>query len=443
MPLDQETDLDIVVEFFLSLTVFLDRPTIQIQLVAILISVIVSVVLTRFIRHIIDEHLPIVTISEAPMWRRVLFTAEHQLLPVILLLTNFLTEVLLIQQGFVFGLVVLFSEFIWLYVLYQLFVGVLYGMFLAEDVNRFHYRIFLPLFILYCVFEFLANITDVSMLWQAIVARLFNNPISVGALLVTTVGLYLWVDIIFGVLGIVQRMIAAYTEIDQGTVMAVLTIGRYVLIGIGILIAMNSLNLDPTAIAAVGGGLSLGIGIGLQSIVGNFVSGIILLFERSIRPGDVIVVDGIFGTVQELQIRSTVVRTFDNVDLIIPNSKLFESTVTSYTRTDRIVRVRLDMGVSYKSDPKQVMEIILSVAKSHGLVRDTPEPVVLFRGFGDSSLDFRVMVWLNDVNYMLRVPSELHAMIFDEFKKQNIEIPFPQRDLHIRTGFPPYEKEVV
>ncbi|MCB0187047.1 MAG: mechanosensitive ion channel, partial [Caldilineaceae bacterium] len=184
----------------------------------------------------------------------------------------------------------------------------------------------------------------------------------------------------------------------------------------------------------IGGGLSVGIGFGLQELVANFISGILLLFERTVRPGDMIEVSGQKGVVDKLRMRSTVIRTFDNTEIFVPNKNLLTSSFTAYTQTDRVVRRLLTVGVSYDSDPSQVRTILQDVANRHGLVLKKPEPLVFFLGFGASSLDFQLAVWVDDPLNAMRVASDLYFMIWNEFEKYEIEIPFPQQDLHLRSG---------
>jgi small-conductance mechanosensitive channel len=172
----------------------------------------------------------------------------------------------------------------------------------------------------------------------------------------------------------------------------------------------------------------------LQELVANFISGILLLFERTVRPGDMIEVSGATGIVDKLRMRSTVIRTPDNTEIFVPNKNLLTSTFTAYTQTDRVVRRLLTVGVSYNSDPTEVRTILQDVAHRHGLVLKKPEPLVFFMGFGGSSLNFQLAVWVDDPMTGLRVSSDLYFMIWNEFEKYGIEIPFPQQDLHLRSG---------
>jgi len=202
------------------------------------------------------------------------------------------------------------------------------------------------------------------------------------------------------------------------------------------LIVFQTLGFDLTTLAFISGGLSVGIGFGLQEIVANFISGILLLFEQSLRPGDIVTVEGEMGEVKNLSIRATTVSTFDNVELVVPNQRFLTSTVRTYTKSNRLTRVLIYVGVSYNSDTKAVRDILLAEAERHNLVQEKPEPAVHFMGFGDFSLDFRLAVWVDDPLLMLSVASDLRFMILKALAEHNIEIPFPQRDLHLKSGVP-------
>ncbi len=166
---------------------------------------------------------------------------------------------------------------------------------------------------------------------------------------------------------IILRMIGPRSHVDTGTINATLTIGRYVVLSPAVLIIFREIGFDPTSLILIAGGLSVGIGFGMQLIISNFISGIALLFEQSLRPGDVVEVGGILDTVEKLRVRTTTVRTYDNVEMIIPNETFFTLAVTTYTHDSRITRVLLPVGASYGSDPQQVMNILKDAAQRHGL----------------------------------------------------------------------------
>jgi potassium-dependent mechanosensitive channel len=208
----------------------------------------------------------------------------------------------------------------------------------------------------------------------------------------------------------------------------------YVLVVIGLYAVLRVLQFDTTTIAAITGGLFIGVGLALQDVIKNFLGGIIVLFEGSVRPGDWIEIAGAEGEVASLSIRSTVVRTFDNVEYIVPNQDWLNSTVTTFTRNSRKVRTRVPIGVSYGSDPHFVQQLLVELARAHPDVLTEPPPVAPLIDFGESSVDFVVLAWVEDAKIKARVASELRLRIWDAFQANGIEIPFPQRDLHIRSG---------
>lgn len=186
-------------------------------------------------------------------------------------------------------------------------------------------------------------------------------------------------------------------------------------------------------ITILGGALGVGIGFGLQAIVNNFVSGLILLFERPIKVGDMIEIGMEVGEVKELGLRATIVQTFDNAEVVIPNSELITGRVTNWTLSEKRVRVKLPVGVAYGTDISAVLKILLSCADANPMVLTKPEPKALFLAFGASSLDFELRVWIPDFAEGLVVRSELNQDIEAEFDLAGIEIPFPQTDLHLRS----------
>ncbi|MFZ3341089.1 MAG: mechanosensitive ion channel domain-containing protein [Terriglobales bacterium] len=178
----------------------------------------------------------------------------------------------------------------------------------------------------------------------------------------------------------------------------------------------------------------MGVGFGLQAVVGNFVAGLILLVEQPVKLGDRIEVGDTFGDVVALRGRSTWIRTNDNVVIIVPNSEFINQRVTNWTANDRLVRIALPVGVSYESDPTIVRDVILGVARSHRDVLSDPSPEVVFLDFGESSLDFELRIWtIQQLQTPTRLKSDLYFAIFNAFREKSIELPYPQRDLHIKS----------
>ena len=233
---------------------------------------------------------------------------------------------------------------------------------------------------------------------------------------------------------ILQNKVLVRTTLDEGQRYSMGQITGYVVFLLGLLVGLQWLGLNLNNLVLLGSAVGIGVGFGLQNIANNFVSGIILLMERPIRVGDRVEVGGTNGDVVRIGGRSTWVRTNDNVVIIIPNSEFINNRVTNWTANDRQVRFDIPLGVSYGSDPERVREVLLEVADQHPDVLKDPGPEILFKGFGDSSLDFHLRVWtITRVQTPLPLASELYFSIFRAFKENGIEIPFPQRDLHLKT----------
>jgi len=204
-----------------------------------------------------------------------------------------------------------------------------------------------------------------------------------------------------------------------------------------IIASLNALGVQWENLAIIAGSLSVGIGFGLQTIISNFVSGLILLFERPIRVGDwVILGNGLEGHIKNVNMRSTEIMTLERSSVLIPNSNLLSDTTTNWTLHDKMGRQDIAVGVAYGSDTEHVKQVLLAVAANHNLLRKYPQPQVLFRNFGDSSLDFYLRVFLKNIDDRHRVASDLRFAIDRAFRENDITIPFPQRDLHIKGSTP-------
>lgn len=208
------------------------------------------------------------------------------------------------------------------------------------------------------------------------------------------------------------------------------------LITAAFLITFSAVGIDLTALAVFGGALGVGLGFGLQKIFSNLVSGVILLMDHSIKPGDVIAVGNTFGWINHLSARYVSVITRDGIEHLIPNETLITERVENWSYSDNLVRLRLPVGISYKSDVRLAMKLCVEAAMDTPRIQEKPEPKCLFKGFGDSSVDLELRVWIDDPpNGRSNVLSDVLLGVWDRFHEHGIEIPFPQRDLHLRSGF--------
>jgi small-conductance mechanosensitive channel len=231
---------------------------------------------------------------------------------------------------------------------------------------------------------------------------------------------------------IVYKFLSA-SKIDLGVRLAVGTIIRYGVLVLGLVIVIQTVGINLSAITILAGALGVGIGFGLQNITNNLVSGIIILFERPIKVGDRIQVGDVFGDVVSISLRSSMIVTNDNIDVIVPNSEFITSKVINWSFSDRNVRFNIPVGVAYKEDPEKVKLILLEVAEKEEGVLENPKPDVLIDDLGDSSINFSLRIWTSScITTPGKLKSNLYFEILKKFRENNIEIPFPQRDLHIK-----------
>jgi small-conductance mechanosensitive channel len=222
-------------------------------------------------------------------------------------------------------------------------------------------------------------------------------------------------------------------RLGRGVPHAVSATIRYSVLLLGFFLALAAAGIDFNRFTLLAGAFGVGIGFGLQNVVNNFVSGLILLFERPVQTGDTIEMGSILGEIRRIGIRSSTVRTWQGAEVIIPNSGLISDQVINWTLSDRERRIDIPVGVAYGTDPERVLEILTRVAQEHSDILESPAPMALFRGFGDSSLDFELRAWTHRAVGWVAIQSELAVAINSAFRDAGITIPFPQRDLHLQS----------
>lgn len=243
---------------------------------------------------------------------------------------------------------------------------------------------------------------------------------------------------------VIERRLTRGASASLSTRKIVASLVRIGLLFIGVIVTLSMVGIDLTAFSVLGGAIGVGVGFGLQNVVNNFVSGLILLFERPIQVGDTVQIASMssFGEVRRIGIRSSTVRLADGSEVILPNGNLISEPVINWTLTDRLRRVELKVGVAYGTDPARVIALLRGAAESIERPAGLPDPLVFFTGFGDSSLDFVVYTWTDRMEQALAIRSELGLAVHRVLADAGIEIPFPQRDVHVRSIDPAVERSL-
>ena len=324
---------------------------------------------------------------------------------------------------------------------------------LAENTqNRLLALLFLIVMVVGTVLAFRfagMSTTFLDKLFQYPLSDLFHPPGENGAVenKLTLAGLFYAFIIVLGMFvlskyaqWVLHRQVLQAFQIAEHTQFVLLRFLHFSFIIFGVLIALSTIGVSFTSLALIFGGLSIGIGFGLQNIASNLISGFILIFERPIKIGDLVEIMelDIFGTVGSINLRSTVIVALDEKEIIVPNSQLISEPVHNLTHQSTLFRLRIPVGVSYGSDVELVKQALLEAAQEHPAVIKEPKPTmknvsapfVRFISFGESSLDFELLAWIPDSFKRFDVASDLHFMIWEKFKEYKIEIPFPQRDVH-------------
>jgi small-conductance mechanosensitive channel len=418
---------------------FLDRANVQRQLLIIFLSLILGWLLAKWFWSWLQKRFPqIVTFDwsdeKLPTRQYLIVLLQPLYFPVISLILLGLSQQIFLSQDWIRGLIRVAINVLWIYLVYRCLLSALYSTFPNKIIIKYHYRLFAPLLVLFILRTIINLYNNLEDLAQVSPFNLFNIPITLRSIFILLVAPYFLVVTVI----LLENTILAINNFKgqpvQGDLQASLLLARYFFIVLGIILILGYVGVNGTAIAAITGGLSVGIGFGLQQVVSNFISGILLLFEKVLKPGDIINIEGQTSQVKKLGIRATTVQILtDNSEKIIPNQKFFTEDVTTYTGSDNLIYCSIIVGVGYDSNAKQVMNLLLEIAQQYPRILSNPAPVAFFLKFGDSSLNFELKFWLDSVNSRKRVVSDINCIILDQFANQGIEIPFPQQDIHIRN----------
>ena len=280
------------------------------------------------------------------------------------------------------------------------------------------------------------------------VSDILSEPYSIGSITLTIGSIVTFLMILIGSF-LITKLISftldegdktlKFLHLPKGIPRAISVILRYLILAFGVVFAVSSLGIDLTEFNLMAGALGLGIGFGLQNVISNFVSGLILIFERPILPGDTVEVNNLMGTVNKIGVRSSKVSTFDGADVVVPNNNLVSNDLINWTLSTNLKRTEILVGVSYDSDPNEVLNILLECASDYDDIVKDPAPNALFSDFGDNSLNFRLRFWTH-FSISLQAKSDISITIYNKFKEHNIEIPFPQQDVYIKD-FPDNKKQ--
>jgi small-conductance mechanosensitive channel len=272
-----------------------------------------------------------------------------------------------------------------------------------------------------------------------VVRRAFTAELAVGAVRISLTdvlafGLTIWAAFLLSrfVRFILEEDVYPRVELGRGLPYAISTVLNYAILLFGFLLAIGATGVDMDRFTILASAFGVGLGFGLQNVVNNFVSGLILLFERPVKVGDVVNLGTLGGEVRRIGIRASVVRTWDRAEVIVPNGNFISEPVVNWTLTDRERGIEVVVGVAYGNDPGQVVALLTGVIHGHPKVLPEPEPHVLFEGFGDSALNFKVRGWTAEPDWV-KVRSDLGIQVYAALRDAGIEIPFPQRDLHVRS----------
>lgn len=366
----------------------------------------------------------------SPWLRRMLQIANRAIVPLLVSLLSGLAGLFFVALNWdstVFHWLRTLANYWVFYAIAAAFFDINY---LPEQARVWKRYLLLPLGAIILVLDWFGLLDDV-LLWAPLPDQL--PQFTLGALIVAVIATVVGLSVARGLREFLQDRFLPDSGLDpsKGRVIAVTT--YYAMVGVVFLIALSAIGIDLTTLTVILGGLSVGIGLGLQEIIKNFVAGLVLIFERSVSPGDIVQIGTDTGTVKEVGVRAmTIGRGTDNVDMVVPNARFMTDTLFNFSRDAKGVRIRITVGLSYDAEPRQAAAVLLAAAQHPKLLAD-PAPSVVFTSFGDSAINFDLFTWVANPSDQWVVASDLRFQVWDALKAAGIEMAYPQRDIHLRS----------
>ena len=438
----ERADVSLLLDVLRKGGIYLNRSMVQIQLIAILVSLTVAWLISDTFWYVGSKMIatfrrPDDTIRNGTLWGyartvgRLLYrVVEAATMPFLSFFFLLWAYYWLIDRGAMGGLLLKMEWVLGAILVYSLIIVFLSEILDEGTARSIENRYLRPAFYTGLGLAILANLADIFLVAEIILTQLFNSPVTVRALFLSTVGLYLWVGFVRIIQDILYRVISGFTKSESGDLKANLTLMRYALIIAGIGYLFTQFQFDTTTMAAITGGLSVGIGFALREILSNFISGFLLLFERSLHPGDVIEVDDQISVVESFSIRATTVRTRNNEEMIIPNQTFFTAPFKTYTGSDSKVRISLTVQTDCVINPVEVIELLKAAGAGHPAVLDDPAPSVNLLEYGNNVATFRLHVWIIEPMRSQPILSDIRIAIWDGLKENGVALPFPEVELH-------------
>lgn len=423
--------------------IMLERVAVQRQIAIMLLILLaawlapklIDVALKRLERRPADASMPDAPPPPATLRTRVLRwlrAVDFVLFPVIFLLLAQRAIARFAENGWPHGLIDALTPIFWLLLGYRFIAGIVLASLPEKQSQRFASEVVQPT--LWILILLIARSILFSTLGIGEITLLTFSDITLNLGDLLNAAITLLMALLAGWVArnaVNNLMVRNHAELDVANTVSNVT--RYAVVSLGALIALSILGVDLGALAWISGGLSVGLGFGLQEIFGNFVSGIVLVFERIVRPGDIIEVQGLRGSVTRVAMRATVLKTADSSEIFVPNKELMTKPVHAMTYSDRTARVALNLGVAYNSDLALVEKVLLETVQRHPLIMAEPAPGVLITSLDPYSMNFLAFGYVRDFSDSFRVKSELYQMVRDAFALHKIVIPFPRQDITLVT----------